>query len=151
MVSTTEQPGREPNPAAIRAAREAAGLSQTSAGALVHSALRTWQQWEAGARRMHSGLWELFRIKAALIERPSKSAYPHSNQDTQDIKASTMKLHVDVLNSIVEQLSHTLPLLAQGRGLGIEITASLDTFNALGQSDHPARDAVLANLRPLDK
>ena len=51
-----------PQPAEIKAAREAAGLSQTSAAELVHSGLRTWQQWEAGDRRMHPGLWELFRL-----------------------------------------------------------------------------------------
>jgi DNA-binding transcriptional regulator YiaG len=58
-----------PTPADIRTAREAAGLTQTQAAALVHSALRSWQQWEAGDRAMHPGLWELFRIKTAPIER----------------------------------------------------------------------------------
>jgi DNA-binding transcriptional regulator YiaG len=61
-----------PLPEQIKAAREVAGLSQTAAAELVYSGLRTWQQWEAGDRRMHAGLWELFRLKAALIERPSK-------------------------------------------------------------------------------
>lgn len=56
-----------PSPAAIRAAREAAGLSQTSAAELVHGSLRAWQQWEAGDRRMHPGLWELFRLKIATL------------------------------------------------------------------------------------
>ena len=54
-----------PAPSEIRAAREAACLSQTAAAELVHSKLRTWQQWEAGDRSMHPGLWELFRIKVA--------------------------------------------------------------------------------------
>jgi DNA-binding transcriptional regulator YiaG len=58
-----------PTPEAICTVREKAGLTQTQAGALVHSALRTWQQWEAGDRQMHPGLWELFRIKSAIIER----------------------------------------------------------------------------------
>nr|WP_081462162.1 transcriptional regulator [Alicycliphilus denitrificans] len=58
-----------PTAAAIRAAREAASLTQSEAASIVHSALRSWQQWEAGDRKMHPGLWELFRIKAALIER----------------------------------------------------------------------------------
>ena len=53
-----------PTPAAIRTAREAAGLSQTAAGALVHTTCRTWQQWEAGDRRMHPAFWELFVLKA---------------------------------------------------------------------------------------
>jgi DNA-binding transcriptional regulator YiaG len=57
--------GAGPNPAEILAARREAGLSQSAAAALVHSGLRTWQQWEAGDRRMHPGLWELFRLKVA--------------------------------------------------------------------------------------
>ena len=52
-----------PTPEDIRAARAAAGLTQTAAGQLLHVALRTWQQWEAGDRPMHPGLWELFCIK----------------------------------------------------------------------------------------
>lgn len=64
-------PASNPMPDAVRAAREAAGLTQTEAALLVHGSLRTWQQWEAGDRRMHPGLWELFRLKAALIERCS--------------------------------------------------------------------------------
>ncbi|MBV1706297.1 MAG: hypothetical protein KGQ37_03730 [Hyphomicrobiales bacterium] len=47
-------------------------MTQTQAAGLVHVSLRTWQQWEAGDRRMHAGLWELFGLKAAVIERPQK-------------------------------------------------------------------------------
>ena len=49
---------------ALPAARAAAGLTQTAAGALVYSSLGAWQQWEAGLRRMHPALWELFNIKS---------------------------------------------------------------------------------------
>lgn len=60
---------RNPTPSEVRAAREAAGLTQTQAAALVYASLRNWQQWEQGeganVRRMHPGLWELFRIKTA--------------------------------------------------------------------------------------
>lgn len=54
---------RNPTPEEIRAARDAAGLSQTAAALLIHSTMRTWQDWEAGAAKMHPGLWELFRAK----------------------------------------------------------------------------------------
>lgn len=57
-------PAANPKPEQIRAEREAAGLTQTGAAKLVHSTLRTWQDWEAGKARMHPGLWELFRIKS---------------------------------------------------------------------------------------
>lgn len=52
-----------PTPEQIKQARTAAALSQTSAAHLIHSTLRTWQDWEAGKARMHPGLWELFTIK----------------------------------------------------------------------------------------
>lgn len=60
---------RNPTPAEIRAAREAAGLTQAQAAELVHTHLNSWQQWEADVgtpahRRMHPAFWELFRLKA---------------------------------------------------------------------------------------
>ena len=61
-------PSRNPTPDEIRAAREAAVLTQTDAGLLVHTPLRTWQQWEAAEgteahRRMHPAIFELFLLK----------------------------------------------------------------------------------------
>lgn len=56
-------PAANPKPAEIRAAREAAGLTQTEAGALLYVTLRGWQQWESGERSMHPAFWELFRLK----------------------------------------------------------------------------------------
>lgn len=52
-----------PTPEQVKDARQRAGLTQTQAAELVYSKLRSWQQWEAGDRAMHPGLWELFRIK----------------------------------------------------------------------------------------
>jgi len=54
---------KTPTPKEIKQARLKAGLTQTEAGALVHVALRTWQQWEHGDFKMSCGLWELFNIK----------------------------------------------------------------------------------------
>lgn len=56
-------PSANPAPEEVRAAREAAGLTQTAAADMIHGTLRAWQEWEAGNRRMHPGLWELFRLK----------------------------------------------------------------------------------------
>lgn len=65
-----QNPGpKGPSPAEVRAAREAAGLTQTAAAALLHTTCRTWQQWEAGDRKMHPAFWELFRIKTARAPR----------------------------------------------------------------------------------
>jgi DNA (cytosine-5)-methyltransferase 1 len=73
-------PSSNPAPAAIKALRESImvpghdgelrPLTQTQAAQLVHGTLRAWQQWEAGDRRMHPGLWELFQLKTAAIWHP---------------------------------------------------------------------------------
>lgn len=54
---------KSPTPAAIRAARKRAKLTQEEAGALVYASRRTWQDWELGVAEMHAGLWELFTLK----------------------------------------------------------------------------------------
>ena len=52
-----------PTPEEIRKIRKNAGMTQAEAATIVHSALRSWQQWEAGDRQMHPAFWELFKIK----------------------------------------------------------------------------------------
>ena len=52
-----------PSPEAIRAARAAAGLTQTQAAAIIYCTLRGWQEWEAGKRAMHPAFWELWQQK----------------------------------------------------------------------------------------
>lgn len=54
-------PASNPTPEQIRAAR--AGLTQTESGRLVYTTLSCWQRWEAGERKMHPAIWELFLIK----------------------------------------------------------------------------------------
>lgn len=56
-------PASNPAPEEIKAARAAAGLTQTQAAAVVYSSIKAWQTWEDGTRRMHPGLWELFNVK----------------------------------------------------------------------------------------
>lgn len=56
---------QNPTPEKIRAAREAAGLTQTAAASLLYTVCRVWQQWESGERRMHPAFWELFNRKSA--------------------------------------------------------------------------------------
>lgn len=63
---------RNPTPAEIRAAREAAGLTQAEAAEKIYATLRAWQNWEADdgdeSRRMHPGLFELFVLKTQFPE-----------------------------------------------------------------------------------
>ena len=58
-----------PTTTEIRAAREAAGLSQDAAAALLYKARGPWAQWEAregspNHRAMDPAFWELFQLKA---------------------------------------------------------------------------------------
>ena len=55
-----------PTPAAVRAARLAAGQTQAQAAACVHLYVRTWQRYEAGSTPIPAAVWELYRVKAAL-------------------------------------------------------------------------------------
>lgn len=58
--------GADPCPAAIRSAREAAGLSARQAAELVGVTTVTWQRWEGQTARktkMPAACWELFLLK----------------------------------------------------------------------------------------
>ena len=48
----------------VTAARQAAGLTQAKSAQLVHVAIRTWKQYEAGDRTPHVALWELYLLKS---------------------------------------------------------------------------------------
>lgn len=57
---------KPPRPADVLAARNAAGLTQPAAAAVVHSTARAWAAWESqtkNKRQMPTGLFELFLIK----------------------------------------------------------------------------------------
>lgn len=56
----------QPTPKQIKKARMDAGLSQSDAAELIYSALRTWQHWENGDRKMHQAFFELFIIKSGF-------------------------------------------------------------------------------------
>lgn len=61
-----------PSPTEIRAAREAAGMTQSAAAALIYRTARNWQQWEGGERRMDPALWELFCLKSKSAAIPTR-------------------------------------------------------------------------------
>ena len=60
-----------PTPSDLKAFRIGADLTQTEAGALVGAALRTWQSWEAGDRKMPSAKWELSCMKVIAKNFPN--------------------------------------------------------------------------------
>jgi hypothetical protein len=67
---------KNPTPSEIIAARIAAGQSTAEAGAEVYAAARTWQQWEAGDRKMPRSVWELYLLHTGqhpekkLVKKP---------------------------------------------------------------------------------
>lgn len=58
-------PGANPSPAEVIAARREAGMTQREAASLIFCSWRTWQDWELGNRRMHPAFWMLWRMLRA--------------------------------------------------------------------------------------
>ena len=59
-----------PSPAAIRAGRIEAGLSQVQAAALIDAGVRSWQRWETGSIGMPAALWQQWRNAVARHPAP---------------------------------------------------------------------------------
>lgn len=58
-----------PTPQEWKELRLAYGLTQSQAGDLVSSALRTVQGWESGSRKIPPMAWELFKLKLGVMEK----------------------------------------------------------------------------------
>jgi DNA-binding XRE family transcriptional regulator len=48
----------------VAATRQAAGITQAKSANLVHVAIGTWKQYEAGDRTPHVAVWELYLLKS---------------------------------------------------------------------------------------
>ena len=71
----------------IRQTRIARGLTQKEAGAACMSALRSWQDWEDGKRRMHPAIWQVF-----LHATASKKAADCEPADSKRSKSSAQRV-----------------------------------------------------------
>lgn len=60
---------RIPTCTEIRQLRIRSGLKQRECAKLVGAALRTWQSWEEGSRKINAAAWELFCIKLNQIDK----------------------------------------------------------------------------------
>lgn len=68
---------QNPTPEQVKAARMAAGHSQSQAAETIYKGLRTWQQWEAGERSMDAALIELYCIKTGQVKsKMDNSGWP---------------------------------------------------------------------------
>lgn len=52
-----------PTPEQIKAARTAAGHTQTEAAAVIYKQVLAWQRYESGAREMDLAYFELYLLK----------------------------------------------------------------------------------------
>ena len=64
----TNHPGRKPgsahpDPELIRETRGGVCQTQAQAAAVVHATVRTWQDWEAGRRRMPLVAWQVYLLR----------------------------------------------------------------------------------------
>jgi predicted transcriptional regulator len=67
----SDAPLKTPTPAEIRAARDAAGLTQAAAAELVHlKAQQRWAEYESGENNIGLSTWELFLIKTGQRSLP---------------------------------------------------------------------------------
>lgn len=76
-------PASRPDPAMIEAARRSQRMTQREAADVIYATESAWKAWEGGARPMHAGLWELFKLKTfdremmrALGLQPARPASP---------------------------------------------------------------------------
>jgi len=87
MLSEKKSAVVNPTPEEIANARNSVVLTQTEAARLIHAALISWQQWEAGARKMHPAFWELFKVKIdalrANIPNNARTLAPYKKHRTK--------------------------------------------------------------------
>ena len=87
MEGKTTKLWRSPAARLIRQTRIARGLTQKAAGAACMSALRSWQDWEYGKRRMHPAIWQVF-----LHATVSKQAAEREPADSKRSKSSAQRV-----------------------------------------------------------
>lgn len=66
--SRAKSPASNPTKREIALARINAGFTQKEAAEILYAGLRTWQQWEAGDRRMQPALYRYFLLRTGQAE-----------------------------------------------------------------------------------
>lgn len=137
---------RSPTPDEVRAARMRAGLTQTAAGALVHTSCRAWQQWESapgskGHRTMHAGFWELFQLKIASA-LPFLEGIDMTMPKTT--KAERRMAHAQALASTRIEGHKPTPEFLADVGAVIEGTMTIEQAGAASLARALAKDRAIA-------
>jgi DNA-binding transcriptional regulator YiaG len=56
-------PGQSPSSTEVSTLRADLQMTQAQAAALIYGSVRTWQDYEAGARSMHPSTWALIKLR----------------------------------------------------------------------------------------
>jgi hypothetical protein len=121
--------GTNPTPLQVLEAREAAGLSQAKAAAVIYATTRTWEGWEAaedsqGHRRMPPGMFELFlfktgrraRILRLVVEQKIKEGEKFiARADEPDATDAQVRAAVLIAQDVAV-LREVLPLFQPSKG-----------------------------------
>lgn len=65
-------PGEVPTAEQVARARARVKMTQSEAAALIYRQWRSWCRWEQGIRKMDPALWELWQIKARIVQLEEK-------------------------------------------------------------------------------
>ena len=78
-----------PDPEDVRAARQAAGLTQEKAAEIIGATRRAWQEWEGGRRNMPPAKLELFQIKTR--EKKMHTYYISTDSASMEVEAENLE------------------------------------------------------------
>jgi hypothetical protein len=79
-------------PADIRAARLAAGLTQSAAAALCYRSRRGWQDCERGLRQLDPAAWALFLIRSRKLAKKRRLSPQPANANGPAVLMSKTEL-----------------------------------------------------------
>ncbi len=73
------------------------------------------------------------------------------SMETVKMERNEVSINEQQADSIIEQLSHAMSILMQGRGYGIRVVATQEAIDNLSKSKHPDTKMVVSNLLVLDR
>lgn len=83
------------SPIKIKKLRRKLGLTQEQAAEVIHISKVTWQQWEAGKRKIHPAFWELFNLKTNMEFESKQMKEIFSEHKSKDIRDNNHQLAIE--------------------------------------------------------